>query len=44
MDTMNERIKIIELNNVLAYFLETMSKEELLKLIDETIDVINLFK
>ena len=39
-----ERIKLIELNNILDYFLEIMSKEELLKLINETIDVINLFK
>ena len=39
-----ERIKLIELNNILDYFLEKMSKEELLKLIEENIDVIDLFK
>lgn len=44
MDIMKERIKIIELNNILDYMLEEMSKEEILKLIDETIDIIKLFK
>ena len=39
-----ERIKIIELNNILDFLLETRSKEEILKLIEETLDVINLFK
>jgi hypothetical protein len=44
MDIMKERIKLIELNNILAYMLEERSKEEILELIEETIDVINLFK
>jgi len=44
MDIMKERIKIIELNNILDYMLEEMSKEEILELIDETIDIIKLFK
>lgn len=39
-----ERIKLIELNNILDFLLETRSKEEILKLIEETLDVINLFK
>ena len=39
-----ERIKLIELNNILDFLLETRSKEEILKLIEETIDVIDLFK
>lgn len=39
-----ERIKIIELNNILDYLLETKSKEEILKLIKENLDIIDLFK
>ena len=44
MNIMKERITIIELNNILDYLLEEMSKEEILELIDETIDIIKLFK
>lgn len=44
MDTMKERIKYIELTDILEYFLETMSKDEILHLVDEAIDIINLFK
>jgi hypothetical protein len=44
MDIMKERIKFIELNNILAYMLETRSKEEILELVEETLDIINLFK
>lgn len=39
-----ERIKLIELNNILDFLLETRSKEEILKLIEETLDIIDLFK
>ena len=44
MDIMKERVKLIELNNILYYMLDTMSKEEIIELIEGTIDVINLFK
>lgn len=44
MDIMQERIKFIELTNILEYMLETRSKEEILELVEETLDIINLFK
>lgn len=44
MNIMKERIKIMELTNILDQMLETRSKEEILELVEETIDVINLFK
>jgi len=39
-----ERIRLNELNNILDYMLETMSKEEILVLIEETLDILSLFK
>lgn len=44
MDMMKERIKLIELTNILDYMLETRNKQEILELIEETIDIIKLFK
>lgn len=39
-----ERIKFMELVNILDYMLETRNTEEILNLIEETLDIINLFK
>lgn len=39
-----ERIKFMELVNILDYMLETRNTDEILDLIEETLDIINLFK